>query len=237
MINVIIVEDSEQDALALKNALDRYGRENDLSFSVRHYESALVFLAEYKSGADIIFMDVELTDIDGVEASRRLREKDGKAVLLFVSNMIQYALKGYEVDALDFIQKPLQYYGFNLKMKKAMKIIESYSDQYVMLTCGSARRRVSVRDISYVEVAAHQLFFHIGGEVVQVTGSLKDVEEKLSKSGFARCNSCYLVNLRNVTEVDKLSLVVDGERLQVSRNKRKAFMKALADFYGGGVLG
>ena len=174
------------------------------------------------------------TDIDGMEASRRLREIDNKVVLVFVTNMAQYAIKGYEVNAVDFILKPLQYYDFNMKMKKAVRVVQQYSEKYFMLSEGGVKRRICVNDVIYVEVMVHNVVYHTEKGNIEIKGSLKETEKLLESYGFARCNNCYLVSLRHVTEIGKNTVIAGGEELQMSRPKRKAFIKSLADFYGGG---
>ena len=234
VIKVILVEDDAKDAGIFKACLKRYGEENSETFSLKVYDSALTFLSEYKSDAEMVFMDIELPDIDGMEASRRLREIDNKVVLVFVTNMAQYASKGYEVNAVDFILKPLQYYDFNMKMKKAVRVVQQYSEKYFMLSEGGVKRRICVNDVIYVEVMVHNVVYHTEKGNIEIKGSLKETEKLLESYGFARCNNCYLVSLRHVTEIGKNTVIAGGEELQMSRPKRKAFIKSLADFYGGG---
>ena len=81
MINIVIIEDSEEDYKYLADGIREYSEKNGEAISVRHYASALKFLDEYKMDADIIFMDIELPDINGVLASEKLRMRDADVML------------------------------------------------------------------------------------------------------------------------------------------------------------
>lgn len=96
MLKISIIEDQEPAQELLKSFLGRYATEKNLQLDIVCYGDAFSFLEKYKKGSDIIFMDIELPGINGMEAARRLRETDNMAVLIFVTNMAQYAVKGYE---------------------------------------------------------------------------------------------------------------------------------------------
>lgn len=235
MYRVVIVEDEPAEAQRLQALLARYGKENGASFDVKTYTSALTFLADYNKTADIVFMDIELPDVNGMDISRRLRKQDAEVMIIFVTNMAQFAVQGYEVEAQDFIVKPARYGEFSLKLKKALGRLERKSDQFVLLPCNGTFRRLSLNELYYVEVIEHLVIYHTEEGNIEVTGSLKGAEQLLAGKGFLRCNNCYLVNLRFVREIrDGDAVLANGEALRVSRNKRKAFLQALADFYGGG---
>ena len=234
MVRVVIVEDEQAESERLQSLLERYSRENGMQFEVQTYTSSLTFLAEYNRTVDIVFMDIELPDVNGMEISRRLRKQDAAVMIVFVTNMAQFAVQGYEVAAQDFIVKPAQYGEFALKLAKALVQLDRQADRYIRLTCNGVVRCIGLNALYYVEVIEHLIIYHTEGGNIEVTGSLKAAEQQLAGRGFVRCNSCYLVNLRAVREVnDTDAVLVSGDRLRVSRSKRKAFLQALADFYGG----
>ena len=234
MKNVVIVEDNKREADVISNYLHRYGLENGTSFQVTRYCDALTFLAAYKPEYDIVFLDIEMPGINGVDAARKLREADSEVAIIFVTNMVQFAVNGYEVGALDFIVKPVEYYNFSMKMHRAMRLcaIKSESGDELTVQTGTGLKRIKIAAIKYIEVLGHHLLFHTFGGETDVCGSLKDMEEKLRGYHFSRCNNCYLVNLKYVSGINGASAISDGEEIQISRRRKKSFVDDLTVYLG-----
>ncbi len=229
VIKINIVEDNKDDAATLRKALERYGAESGLEFGISEYSSSLKFLSEYKPDADIVFMDIELPDADGMTAAHSLREIDDSVCLIFVTNMAKFAIKGYEVGSYDFIVKPIVYASFAVKLKRALAHLRSREAKSVIVASGYDKVRLNILNIYYVEVMGHKLIYHTkDGDVISY-GTLKSVEELLDDKLFVRCNNCYLVNLRYVTAIKNGCAIVGGSSLAVSAPKRAAFEKALTD--------
>ena len=106
MINVAIVEDEKQAADRLCSLFCRYERERGEKFRVVVFSDPVTFLANYSPDYELIMMDIDMPDLNGMDAVRKLREADREVMVIFVTNLAQYAVKGYEVDAFDFIVKP-----------------------------------------------------------------------------------------------------------------------------------
>lgn len=151
-----------------------------------------------------------------------------------IVNLAQYAIAGYEVDALDYILKPINYFSFKLKIQKALETVRRV--QGTLLTIASDHGQQLVRDseIFYIEVQGHNLIYHTLHGDLTATGTLKQIEAQLKPSGFYRCNYCYLVNLRHVGFLDGSEVTVGQYKLQISRNRRKEFLQQLTQFYGRG---
>lgn len=133
-------------------------------------------------------MDIEMPNMDGLEAAHRLRALDQRVVLVFVTNMAQFAAKGYEVDALDYIIKPFAYADFERKMARAVKLCEADSDAVVIARRGGSQR-VLLRDIAYVEVRGHNLEFHAETGVVTGSGALRELAATCCPSGARSARS------------------------------------------------
>ncbi len=234
MIRAAIVEDDADAAALMESYLHRYGEEINETFVVEKFANAIIFIEDYKDKYDIVFMDIEMPHMNGMEAAKLLRQRDNVVTLIFVTNMAQFAIKGYEVDALDFIVKPVNYYDFTFRMQKVIARLKQREEK-----CISVREiygkyiRIVVSHIKYIEVISHKIIYHCEEGDFEATGTLKNIESQLPETAFARCNSCYLVNLAYVNSVDGFTVDVAGEMLKISQPKKKDFMRALNDYIGG----
>lgn len=233
MIRIAVVEDNQEYSDRLVQYLNKFAEENERRFEITVFHDGMDLMKIYKSSWDIIFMDIEMPLLDGMAAAKEIRKSDPVVIIIFVTQMAQYAVKGYEVDAMDFILKPVNYFPFTIKLQKALSIIENRKQDVVFLPTTGVTKRVPVNDILYIEVADHQLHFHTVNGTVIISGTLKQWEEKLRPMHFSRCNSGYLVNLEKVTGYQKDVVVVGKDTLVVSRPRRKAFFQELSNYIGG----
>ncbi len=231
MIRVAIIEDEAQQRRLLKDYLSRFEAESGNTCQVTLFESGVDFLENYHSDQDLLLIDIEMPVMDGLAVARDVRKMDDSVQIIFVTNMAQYAIHGYEVDALDYIVKPVDYYPFTVRMNRVARIVRENAGSSLLLPFEGERKRIPVRDILYVEVRSHTLEFYTYQGKSVMTGTMKEVEQQLSRYHFARCNSCYLVNLRHVTGVRQDDVVVEGNLLKISRSRRREFMDRLAEFY------
>lgn len=233
MINVAIVEDEKNASDLIISYIHKFETETDIKFNIVHFADPVGFLANYSSNYDIVFMDIELPELNGMDVAKKIRVIDKSVTLIFVTNMSQFAVNGYEVGAFDYIVKPVSYYNFILKLKRALGHIKMNEVKKIIISTEQGTVCLTSSQIKYVEVMNHDLIFHCFDKNYTAYGSLKKVEELLAGNHFVRCNNCYLVNLRYVIAVDGLSLSIDNETLRISHTKKTAFMKALADYFGG----
>lgn len=235
MIRVAIVEDDPACARQLEAGVKRYLTENRLTGETVCFPDGMEIAEDYRPVWDIILMDIEMPHLDGMSAARRIRDVDPAAVIIFITNMARYAIKGYEVDALDFVLKPVTYGQLALKLKKALTIVASRERRYLMLPGEEGEQRVSTDAILFIEVINHRLHVHTREAEFVLPGSLQEMETRLEGLSFVRCSHSYMVNLKNVTGIGKETVQVPGFTLPVSRPRRKAFLQRLSDYLGGGL--
>lgn len=225
MYKVAVVEDEQEAADALCECLNRYGEEQSVKFEILRYDSGLKFLDAYKSAFDLVFMDIEMPDIDGIKTAEKLRQIDSCVGLVFITNLAKYAIKGYEYDALDYILKPLSYPVFKLKLSRILARIRK-SNKNIVLSSRSGQNVIPLNSVCYVEVSAHTIIYHTEHNDYTEYGTLKEALKKFPPDQFIRCNNCYLVNLAHVTGYNGSVLEVGGYQLEISRSRKREVIAA-----------
>lgn len=236
MTHIAIIEDQIETAQILMQLIENFARENNTEFDIHHFENGERFLSSLSTPYDLVFMDIELPGINGMDTATKLREVNAQCLLIFVTNMAQFAVKGYAVDALDFIVKPIQAYDFSLKLKRAYKKLLAARPREISIKVNGVLKVLRTNDIYYVEVDGHQVIYHTSKGNFETWSTLNEVETILGQDPFSRSNSCYLVNLRYVSEIRTNSIVVHGEELQTSRRRHKDFINDLTDYLGRGGI-
>ncbi|WP_099468907.1 LytR/AlgR family response regulator transcription factor [Konateibacter massiliensis] len=232
-MKLAIVDDEVKTTDLFESYVRQFERENGNEIEVSVFHNPNDFLNDYSKDYDLVFLDIEMPALNGIETARELRRMDRSVVLLFITNMAQYAIAGYEVEALDFVLKPLSYAEFTLKMQKAMRYITRDQDKKLTIQTAEGQVHLYVSDIYYIEVIRHYLIYHTINGTYTARGVLKEVEEMLKEYHFSRSNHCYLVNMKYVKSVNGSVIKVGKEELQISRSKKAEFLKEFTKFMGG----
>lgn len=231
MLKIAIVENESRPAETLRAFAERWSAENNIECKTAVFKSGVDFIEEYRPDYDAVFLDIMMPLLDGMSTAEKLRETDAEVPIIFVTNMAQFAIRGYKVGALDFIVKPINYFDFTLEMKKILKINAAKEDKYLYAVCGGVMRRIAQSQISFIEIVNHNVVVHTDTETLSWRGTLKDVEAKLDNRAFSRCNNCYIVNLKYVAEIDGDTVTLeDGARIAVSRPRKSQFMNELNEY-------
>ena len=233
-IRIGVVEDDPASCQLVLDYLNRYQQENDEQFTVSVFDDGARIVEKYTPVYDILLLDIEMSEMDGMAAARRIRERDDKVVIVFITAAPQYAISGYEVRALSYLLKPLPWFAFSQELKKSIDMVRRNGDDSMLIETSNGQMRLNLADILYLESIRHTIVIHTLEGKLSINGTLKDMEAKLADHHFFRSNSCYLVNLKHVTGVaDQDCVMSNGEQLRVSRPRKKAFLAALTDYMGG----
>lgn len=232
MIRVGIVEDDESYRRELCGFLDRYTAEYGEVFQVRTFSDGAQLVFDYRPDYDILLMDIEMPKLSGMDAARQVRALDPAVTILFVTNMAQYAIEGYSVQAKAYLLKPLNYYGFALEMQGAIAALQRRGSDFVLLNTDDGVVKVPESQIAFIETDGHDLVFHSLNTLYRTRMTMKEADHRFSGRSFARCSVSYLVNLAYVTSVTADTVTVGGSALPLSRNKRRDFLSALTEYVG-----
>ena len=237
MPNIALVEDEPEAADVLASFIARYADEKGLELTVTRFGNAMDFEMTHQH-FDLVFMDIQMPGINGMEAAQLMRTYDSETPIIFVTNLAQYAVKGYEVDALDFIVKPVTYFNFRMRMDKAMRRIRRNASRSIAIGTRDGMRVVALSDIEYVEVSKHDLSYHLVGEEEPfvVYGSLVAFEQEVEGGPFVRISNSCLVNMNRIRAVRGGELVMHGGKvLYFSRSRKREAVATITGFLGGGI--
>ena len=232
MLLIAVVDDDPKDAALLKEYVESYCRMNDHAAMIHVYHDGLDLIRSTENH-DIVFLDIQMNKLDGLETARFIRKINTDTILIFVTNMAQFAIKGYEVEALDFILKPPSMASIVYVMDKAMKRLDGSGTKALFsLKTSDGTISLSANDITYVEVFDHNLVYHTTRGEYTVRGKLSDVIEKLNPDRFVMCNRSFIVNLRHVSNVSSDYLLIGDNRISVSKSHRKELIRRFSSFLG-----
>lgn len=233
MIKVGIVDDEQKERDTLREFFRRLQKENHEEIVVQEYSDGESLMEQYDFSCDLICLDIELGGKSGIDTAKEIRKIDENVILIFITNMAQLAIRGYEVQALDFIVKPISYYPFSIKMRSVINLINSRKNINIVLTIPGGIQKISTDQLYYTEVNGHYLYYHTSNGIFKQKASMKELEDKLEGLSFKRCNNCYLINLKYVDSVNKDDVQIAGEWLKISRSRKREFLQALANYMGG----
>ena len=157
MVRIAILEDEAPVREDLAGYLRRYTRQYGTKFEVSLFADGDEILEDYRPNWDIILLDVEMPRLDGMTTAERIRKLDSEVILIFITNMAQYAIRGYAVDAMDYILKPVPYFAFSQQLQKAIRRLEKRAKAYLMVPVEGGFRRVDLSGVYYLESVGHKV--------------------------------------------------------------------------------
>lgn len=233
MIRIGLVDDDLDHLQLMKTFLIRYEKEEKIGVSIKEFHNGLNFVEDYDGTLDVVFLDIEMPLMDGMTAARKIREKDPALGIVFVTNMAQYAIHGYEVNAIDFIVKPVSYYVFADKLNKAIRFSQLNAEKDFVIQSDDSIVKVTCSQIIYIEKDKNYLVFHTRQGIYRSRGTMSELEESLHKEGFSACINGCLVNLKYVTKIEKDMVWVEEQPLPITRRRKKEFKEDFMRYLGG----
>ena len=233
MIQLAIVDDDPVSVRTIHSYINRFYKDTPEACHVTEFRDGADLIRDYRSVFDIIFMDVEMEQSNGIHVARFIRERDSRTVILFISRMAKYAVAGYDVSALDYILKPVDYYSFEMKLRKALHYLEAHQEKKIQISLDGSFVWLSTDEIQYIEVYGHRLVYHTATDQYEAGGSINALLKELEPYHFVQCSRYCIVNLRHVGQLRDNDLTVGGITLQVSKRRRKDLVDALMLYFGG----
>ncbi len=230
MVHIAVVDDEQDMQNQICQYIKNYEIEYKDKFQVSVFKDGLELVENYEKKYNILFLDIQMKKMNGMDTAMHIRKLDQDVIIIFLTNMANFAIKGYSVEALDFILKPVSYFVFQEQLKKALTRLKKISPSFIALHFDGGFYKVNIEKICYIESFGHKLIVNTVDDHFETKGTMKSMEEKLKNHNFFRCNNSYLVNLFYVDSVRQNDVYVNGHVLKISRPKKTAFMDTLANY-------
>lgn len=231
-MDIAIVDDEQSVINGLTEYFERYFKEKNLAYHIKSYTDPKKFVFDFSNNYDLICLDIEMPELNGIQVAQEIRKSDEDVLIMYITNMAQFALKAFEVNAVDYVLKPIRYDDFYIKMQKAMRYIRQNEEKTIALETDKGTMIFEISSIYYIEVSLHYLTYHTKSGNIIVRGSMSQTEKILSES-FVRPANSFLINLKYVENVQQNSVTVNGDVLPLTRTRKNEFMKAFAKYIGG----
>lgn len=198
------------------------------------FDSSESFLFSWEDDKDynLLVLDIEMGEINGLELARKIRSQDKDIPIMFITGYDEYMQYGYDVSALHYLIKPVNKERLFLALNKLTERGKEEAKSLI-LNAENEVRRIPVNNILYVEAAGHSSIMHTVDEVILLKESFGEVERQVLSIGeMMKCHRAYLVNLRFVSVVQNSNLILDnGEMLPIARNRKKDVQQEFLRYY------
>lgn len=234
-MKVAICEDHASDRVSLRNAIENYFARMGYASEIYSFDSGEALLgAFFPGGFDILFLDIILPGVSGVELARAIRQRDPNCLLLFTTVSLDHAMDGFEVQASGYVVKPINQEKIDKAMHMCREVLARGARVIEAPTGRGGYIKLPLANIQYVEVYGKACLFHLHGGVFEARLSLDEIEQQLGGGPFLRCHRSYIVNMNHVEEIGMDDFVMkNGDLVPMRKNGRKDVKISFARFMAG----
>lgn len=236
MLRLTICDDEPAQLSLLEAYVRAWAVERGIEAGIETFRNGEQFLFSWEEGKeDILLLDIDMPGMDGISLAKRLRERGAGLQILFITGLADYALEGYDVEAVSYLVKPVEKERLSACLDRAWERC-GREEPALLLEMPWGTARVRLRDISYLESAAHDTQVHCirREEPLRCRMGIRELEERIGgeSRAFFRIHRSYLVNLGHVGRIGRKEVETDrGEVLPVARNRWEALNQAYLDYY------
>ena len=231
MYRFAVCDDSSADRAYVTALIEAWGCSRDILLQIEDYPSAEAFLFAYEGNetVDVLFLDIEMGDMSGVELAKRLRQMGAGLQIVFLTGYMEYIAEGYDVEALHYLIKPVAQEKLGAVLDRAVERLKT-RENVLLLSLPDGVVRLPLSEIRYLEVMKNYVTLH-AVEEYSVKRSLSELTKELDES-FYRIHRSYIVNLRFVKRITRTEVTLkDGAALPLSRKLYDGLNQALIKYF------
>ncbi len=228
-MKIAVCDDERVFSERLKNLIDDYYRTPERTVDI--FDSAAELLGHIQQepdAFDAVFLDIEMPELDGIQAARHIRKLNSDVGIIFLTSHTELAMEGYEVNALRFLAKPVN----QVKLYEVLALLDkSVNRQCIVINDGGVNVMVKHSDVCYIKAENVYLRVVTENKNYLLRKKLADIESELDSGRFVRIHRSYIVGLEHVCSFDgKAVIMTDGTQLPLSRSCEKQFKDAVMNY-------
>ena len=230
MIRVAICDDEKYMSDHIRKMTSDFLRGENIDTEILQFSCGEELL-KYEKQIDVLFLDIQMKDIDGMETARRLREHKFRGFLIFITVLREMVFDSFEVQAYDYLVKPVEKRRFEKTMRRLVCSMQNAGKANLLVQKGYESRVISLEDIVFCEIIDRKIYLHLASsEVVDYYDRIEKLETKLD-SRFFRCHRSYLINLKYLKSYkNKTAYMEGGKQIPVSRLRSKEFSGVILQY-------
>lgn len=232
MLSIALCEDNSFQREELKNNLSKVLDEIGVEYKLLTFEIGEDLLREYPEKLDVLFLDIQMGELTGMDTARKVREYDDKVEIIFITALWDYIQKGYEVRAFRYLIKPVKFKELQEQVTACIENILHKRYTYITIKDKNNVLKIRTEDILFLETFERKVIIHTNSQDYIVKMSMNKLEKELTNKGFFRCHTSYIVNLIKIEEIKKDYLLINKFTLPVSKHRMKNLKLRLTSLLG-----
>lgn len=227
MLHIVICDDEKYMSDKIRTMVSDFFRRKNMEIEISQFTSGEELL-KYDRSIDILFLDIQMNGIDGMETARKLRNRKFKGFLIFITVLEEMVYQSFEVQAYDYLVKPIEERHFEKTMERLMDSMRNAGEACLLVQKGYESRIISFDDIVFCEIIDRKVYLHlVSSEVVDFYERIEKLETKLD-SRFFRCHRSFLINLKYLKSYKNgTAYMENGKEIPVSRLRSKEFSSVI----------
>ena len=212
MIEIAICDDDKFTVDYIVNTLTHISKKNNLYINIHTFTSGMEFISNYNPSKsyDIIFLDILLDSLNGIDIAKHIRENNDITKIIFISSSSEYILDGYDVEASNYLIKPLDYEKLNKVFIKAIKSLYNTNSKLLKINQGSKTITLPLSKVLYFEVYNRKVIAILDNSTIEFYSRLSDIEVLISNYNFVRCHRSYLVNVCKISQLSSSEITLNN---------------------------
>ncbi len=230
MMHIAICDDEKYMSDKVSAMVSDFFRSKNMDIAVTQFSNGEELLS-YDRTIDILFLDIQMNGIDGMETARKLRDRKFKGFLIFITVLKEMVFQAFDVQAYDYLVKPIEEKRFKKTMERLLDSMQNASEASLLVQKGYESSIIAFENIVFCEIIDRKIYLHLASsEVVDFYERIEKLETKLD-SRFFRCHRSFLINLKYLKSYKNgIAYMEGGQQIPVSRLRSKEFSNVILQY-------